>query len=98
MEYDDKIPYALPIENIDNNNMDIDMNTYVNIDGRDDEYKEIERIELVLYCNRDIEIAIPVTGDINPELLVRNDKCELYKYCLVIPLSIIIVISVIYYI
>jgi hypothetical protein len=56
-----------------------------------------DNIELVLVTNRDIEIAIPVLDDINPELLAIPRKYELYKYCIAIPISFVIVVIIVYY-
>jgi hypothetical protein len=78
-----EIPCALLIDDNDDNDNDNEKN----------------KIELVLFTNRDIEmgIPIPVSETTHPELLIRRSKYDLYKYCIVVPLSFIIIIAIIYY-
>jgi hypothetical protein len=66
------------------------------IDDNDND-NEKNKIELVLFTNRDIEMGIPVSETTHPELLARRSKYDLYKYCIVVPLSFIIIIAIIYY-
>ena len=49
-------------------------------------------IELVLTTNHDTQIAIPINSEISPEILAGNGNCELYKYCIIIPFLILVII------
>ena len=53
--------------------------------------------ELLSKTNTEIRIASPVNDDIHPELLVTNSQCEPYKFCCVIPIGLLSITLIVYY-
>lgn len=55
-------------------------------------------IEIVLMTNRDIQIARPIQDIDSPELNTDVAICEIYQYCIFIPIVLLIITISIYYI
>jgi len=62
-----------------------------------DDNIQLLSINITNTANTEIEIAIPLNDDTHPELLVRDSKCALYKFCCVFPLSCLAIILIVYY-
>ena len=63
----------------------------------EDDNIQLLSIDITNTVNTEIGIAIPVNDDIHPELLVRDSKCALYKFCCVFPLTCLAIILIVYY-